>query len=292
MGRNAGISNTLRWTNMNISAFSLQQSKLAVLAAAVAIALAGTGGAQAQDSPRENANRPPTSQSTQVARSDTGLQTLDKHLQSNTLRMSKLVGMELQNRSGDNLGEVHDVLRGAAPGQKMQLIVSTGGIGADDKLIAVPFDEVQVNAKGDELYTMQTRDQLASSPPVTLEARPDGAAANRGAAPAAGAARTPAGLAERRIGDLVGAEVVGSGGESVGEVEDIIISTAGADSVRAVLQVGGVAGIGEKRISLPLAQLATERTGSDSEPMLRVSLDKAALERLPEFEYDEHTEAL
>jgi sporulation protein YlmC with PRC-barrel domain len=289
MGRNAGISNTLRWTNMNISAFSLQQSKLAVLAAAVAIALIGTSGAQAQDSPRENANRPPTSQSTQVARSDTGLQTLDKHLQSNTLRISKLVGMELQNRSGDNLGEVHDVLRGAAPGQKMQLIVSTGGIGADEKLIAVPFDEVQVNAKGDELYTTQTRDQLASSPPVTLEARPDAAAANRGAAPAA---RTPAGLAERRIGDLVGAEVVGSGGESVGEVEDIIISTAGADSVRAVLQVGGVAGIGEKRISLPLAQLAAERTGSDSEPTLRVSLDKAALERLPEFEYDEHTEAL
>lgn len=275
---------------MNISAFSLQQSKLAVLAAAVTIALAGTSGAQAQDSPRENANRAPTSQSTQVARSDTGMQTLDKHLQSSTLRVSKLVGMELQNRSGDNLGEVHDVLRGAAPGQKMQLIVSTGGLGADQKLIAVPFDEVQINAKGDELYTTQTRDQLAASPPVMLDARPD--AANRGAAPAAGAARAPTALAERRIGDLVGAEVIGSDGESVGEVEDIILSTAGADSVRAVLQVGGIAGIGEKRISLPLAQIATERTGSDNEPTLRVSLDKAAMERLPEFEYEEHTEAL
>jgi sporulation protein YlmC with PRC-barrel domain len=273
---------------MNISAFSLQQSKLAVLAVAVTISLAGTGGAQAQDSTRENANR--ADQSTQVARSDTGMQTLEKHLQTNTLRISKLVGMELQNRSGDNLGEVHDVLRGAAPGQKMQLIVSTGGIGADEKLIAVPFDEVQVNAKGDELYTTQTRDQLASSPPVDLAARPDPAAANRSAAP--GAARAPTALAERRIGDLVGAEVIGSGGESVGEIDDIIISTAGADSVRAVLQVGGVAGIGEKRVSLPLAQLTTERTGNDNEPTVRASLDKTALEGLPEFEYEERTEAL
>lgn len=268
---------------MNVSKSSLQQSKRAVLAAAVAIALAGP--AFAQDSPRENANRP-VERSTQIARSDTGMQTLEKHLQSNTLRVSQLIGMELQNRSGDNLGEVKDVLRGSAPGQHMQLIVSTGGLGADAKMIAIPFDEAQVNAKGDELYTTQTRDQLASSPPVTLERN----AAAPGAGP--GNARAPAGLTERRIGDLIGAEVVGTGGESIGEVDDIVLSTAGKDDARAVLQVGGVAGIGEKRVSLPLEQLAIERTGNDNDPTLRVSLDKTALERLPEFEYDEHTEAL
>ena len=41
------------------------------------------------------------------------------------LRVSKLVGMEVQSRSGDNLGEVQDVARNAAPGQDMQLIVAT-----------------------------------------------------------------------------------------------------------------------------------------------------------------------
>ena len=63
--------------------------------------------------------------------------------------------------------------------------------------------------------------------------------------------------------DLVGAEVVGSGGDKVGEVDDIVISTAGADSVRAVLQVGGVAGVGEKRVALPLSQLTVERASGD-----------------------------
>jgi hypothetical protein len=88
----------------------------------------------------------------------------------------------------------------------------------------------------------------------------------------------------------VGAEVIGSGGDKVGEVDDIVISTAGADSVRAVLQIGGVAGIGEKRISLPLSQLAVERAGS--EPKLRVAMDQDGLERMPEFKYEEQTTAL
>jgi sporulation protein YlmC with PRC-barrel domain len=276
---------------MNISAISLQQSKRAVLAGAVALVLGGA--AVAQDSPRENANRPAASEETRIARGATGMQTLDQHLKSRTLRASELIGMELQNRNGDNLGEVRDLLRGGAPGQNMQLIVSTGGIG-DERLIALPFDEVQVNAEGDELYTMQTRDQLTASPAVTFDERAGGPAANRDALPQgeARAARTAATLNERRIGDLIGAEVVGSDGESVGEIDDIVLSTANADSVRAVMQVGGIAGIGEKRVSLPLGQLAVERSGSDNEPTVRASLGRTALEQLPEFEYEERRETL
>ena len=93
------------------------------------------------------------------------MQTLEQYLQNKTLRVSKLVGMEVQSRSGDNLGEVDDVTRNAAPGQDMQLIVPIGGIvGDDQKLIAIPFDGIQISADGDELYTNRTRDQLAGYP--------------------------------------------------------------------------------------------------------------------------------
>ena len=51
------------------------------------------------------------------------MQTLEQYLQDKTMRVSKLVGMECRARSGDNLGEVEDVARSAAPGQDMQLIV-------------------------------------------------------------------------------------------------------------------------------------------------------------------------
>lgn len=283
----------------------VRQAKRAVIAAAVAVALAG--GAQQQGPARENANRPPVDQSAQIAHSDTGLQTLEQYLSGKPLRVSTLVGMGVQNRSGDNLGEVHEVARASTPGQDMQLIVRIGGIAESEKLIAIAFDEIQINADGDELYTNRTREQLAAGPAVMLDRRSAGNAAprstdaDRGAAPGGAPPRpTPpttsgstasASLGTERIADLIGAAVIDSGGEDVGEVDDIVISTAGTDSVRAVLHVGGVAGVGEKRISLPLGQLTVERVAGAS-PTLRVAMNLELLERLPEFEYEEQTSAL
>jgi sporulation protein YlmC with PRC-barrel domain len=284
----------------------VKQAKQAVIATAVAVALASS--AQQQEPVRENANRPQVDQSTQVARSDTGLQTLEQYLGTKPLRVSKLVGMEVQNRGGDNLGEVHEVARASMPGGEMQLIVQVGGIGEPEKLIGITFDEIQISANGEELYTNRTREQLAASPAVILDQRTAGNAApaprstdaDRGAAPGGAQPRStaptasgstaPASLGTQRIADLIGAEVIDSGGDPVGEVDDIVISTAGADSVRAVLQVGGVAGVGEKRISLPLGELTVERAAGS--PTLRVAMNLESLERLPEFEYEEQTSAL
>jgi sporulation protein YlmC with PRC-barrel domain len=292
---------------MNVSTIWRKQPKLAVMAAAIAVAFVSS--AQQQETERENANRPQTNESTpstQIARGDAGMQSLEQHLQSHTLRVSKLVGMELQTRAGDNVGEVQDVIRGAAPGQDMQLIVQVGGSGSDEKLIAIPFDEIQTGADGGQLHTNRTREQLAAAPAVQLDRRTDRDAtlgqrsandANRDAADRGGAQQpgaapaATASLNQQRMADLVGASVVGSGGDDVGEIEDIVISTAGADNIRAVLQVGGVAGLGEKRVSLPLSQITVERSG-DGEPTLRAAMDGEALQRLPEFEYEEQTEAL
>jgi sporulation protein YlmC with PRC-barrel domain len=297
-----------------------KQPKMAVIAAAIAVAL-GSGAQQAQQPTRENANPPQTDQSTQIARTDPAMQTLEQYLQSEALRVSKLVGMELQARNGDNLGEVEDVIRSAAPGQDMQLIVQIGAVGADQKLIAIPFDEIQITSDGDELYTNRAREQLAAAPAVQLDQRTRASAApaqhsaadanrdaaDRGAAPQPGAgqpsttqpaapggqrsAASTAPLNQHRVGDLVGAEVVDSGGDKVGEVDDIVISTAGADSVRAVLQVGGLADIGKKRVALPLSQVHVERS-ADGEPTLRVAMDLDSLERLPAFQYEGETVAL
>lgn len=285
---------------MNVIETGRAHPKLALIVAAVALAL----GSQAQE-PRENANRP--DESRQVARSDAGMQSLDQYLQSNTLRVSELVGMELQTRTGENLAEVEDVIRASAPGQDIELVVQTGGAGADQKLVSIPFDEVQINADGDELYTSRTRESLASAPAIALDQRTgvnptspatrnagdDDARATQPAAPGAarGAATASTSANERRLADLVGAEVTGADGEEVGEVDDIVISMAGANRLRAVLQVGGIAGVGEKRVAVPFNELTVERSG-DGSPMLRVAMDVDSLERLPEFEYEDDTSAL
>ena len=149
---------------MNVSELKRKQPALAGIAAAIALAL-GSGlqaqqpsqqprpqqqQQQPQPQPQTQSQQPRTQADQQIARSDSGTQTLDQYLQSKSLRVSKVDGMELQARNGDNLGEVDDVMRGASPSQ-MMLIVKIGGVGADSKLIAVPFNEVQINAKGDEL---------------------------------------------------------------------------------------------------------------------------------------------
>lgn len=302
---------------MNVSEPIRKQPPFAAIAAAVTLALAG--GVQAQEPTRENANRPAADQSAEIARSDAGMQSLEQYLQTRTLRVSQVAGMELQARNGDNLGEVHDVLRSSAPGQDMRLVVQIGGVGAEERLVAVPFDEVQINADGDELYTSRTRDQLAAAPAIQSEQRTPGTAtpaqrsaaeanrdaadrgaapqtADRGAAPQAGAAastqpRAGGAAGEQGLADLVGAEVIGSSGDQIGEIDDIVISMAGADSVRAVIQAGGIAGIGEKRVALPLGQVSIQRA-DDGEPTVRVTMDGDALERLPEYEYEEQTTAL
>lgn len=290
---------------MNFIESGRAHPKLAVVVAAVALAL----GSQAQE-PRENANRPDGQ--TQIARSDAGMQTLDQYLQSNQLRVSKLVGMEVQNRSGDNLAEVEDVIRGATPGQDVELVVqlSGGAAGADEKLVAISFDDIQINADGDELYTTRTREELAAAPAVALDRRSTasrilpgdrGADADRSGgdarttqpAPGAnrGAATGSTSANDRRLADLVGAKVTGADGADIGEVGDIVIAMAGANRLRAVLQVGGIAGLGEKRVAVPFNELTVERSG-DGSPTVRVAMDQDALERLPEFEYEEDTRAL
>jgi sporulation protein YlmC with PRC-barrel domain len=292
---------------MNISVPNRKQLPVAALAAAITLAFGA--GVQAQEPTRENANRP-ADQSAEIARSDAGAQTLEQYLQRRTLRVSQLAGMELQARSGDNLGEVHDVLRSSTPGQDMRLVVQVGGVGVEERFVAIPFDEVQINADGDELYTSRTRDQLAAAPAVQIDRRTTGTAtpaqrsaaeanrdaADRGAAPQPGATapaqqRNAASMGDQGLADLVGAEVIGSDGDQIGEIDDIVISMAGADSVRAVIQAGGIAGIGEKRVALPLGQVSIERS-ADGEPTVRVTMEGDALERLPEYEYEEQTRAL
>lgn len=293
---------------MNSRLSGRERPTLAVLVTAVAFALGSA--AYAQDAQRENANRP--GDSTQIARSGAGMQSLDRYLQSNTLRVSKLIGMELMSRGGETLGEVEEVLRGTRPGQDMELVVQIGGetrAGADPRLVAIPFDEVQISGDGDELFSSQTREQLAAAPAVELMGRTTsdarapgpaepragqpGAAEPRAGQPAAGrgAATASSAANERRLGDLVGAEVTGGGGEEIGEVDDIVISMAGADNLRAVLQVGGIAGIGEKRVAVPFDEITVTRTG-DGSPMLQVAMDRDSLERMPEFEYEDERSIL
>jgi sporulation protein YlmC with PRC-barrel domain len=60
------------------------------------------------------------------------------------LRASKLVGMNVKNGQGENLGDVKDIILDTERGQIVYAVVSFGGfLGMGDKLFAVPWNALR-----------------------------------------------------------------------------------------------------------------------------------------------------
>ena len=90
-----------------------------------------------------------------------------------------------------------------------------------------------------------------------------------------------------RASDLVGATVLDDRGESVGKIDDIVVSTED-DKLHAVLAIGGFAGFGAKLISMPFDDL--QITANDDDPQVRIAMTGEQLQQLvesrTEFRYE------
>lgn len=96
------------------------------------------------------------------------------------------------------------------------------------------------------------------------------------------------GADDHRASTIIGAKVVDSAGEEVGEIDDLVVSSESGD-IQAVLSVGGVAGIGAKLVAVPFDDLQIAPGGSSTNEAPRLRLDisaQAARESLPEFRYE------
>jgi sporulation protein YlmC with PRC-barrel domain len=284
-----------------------QQYKYAVLAAALALTC---GAANAQSTTAERTD--------EYARS---LSYAD-YLKGKDLRASEIVGARVRNAEGDTLGQIEELVIPSRDQDDMLVVVSIGGVAnIGDKLVALPYDDLRVSADGDTFYFDRSEAQLEAAPAFTYEAdadvqaqaraqrqperstQPAPAASARAAAPAPDRPRTPApatGTAataksanvvldvfDYRASDLVGATVLDDRGESVGKVDDIVISTED-DKLHAVLAIGGFVGFGAKLISMPFDAL--QITSNDDTPQVRIGMTAEQLEQLvasrPEFRYE------
>lgn len=81
---------------------------------------------------------------------------LDPKTTGPNLRMSELIGMNIQNRQGENVGEIEDVVLNVKTGKVNYAAVSYGGfLGVGDDLFAVPFEAFQVGKKrGEDEYVL------------------------------------------------------------------------------------------------------------------------------------------
>ena len=108
-------------------------------------------------------------------------------------------------------------------------------------------------------------------------------AAQPAATPAANTQAPAAGTAlarDARASRIIGRDVLGSGGEKLGRVDDLIVDMPTGRLQYAVLSFGGVAGLGDKLFAYPVNAF---RTAADSDD-LTLNVDKERLRNSPGFD--------
>lgn len=239
------------------------------------------------------------------------------YLKGEDLRASQLVGARVRNAEGDNLGEIEELVIPSGDQDDMLVILSVGGLlDVGDKLVALPYDDLRISADGDTFYFDRTEAQLTAAPAFAYEAqaevqarserqldrdtqrapaattraatdRPRTTAPSAPTATAAKSANVVLDVFDFRASDLIGATVLDDRGESVGKVDDIVVSTED-DKLHAVLAIGGFVGFGAKRISLPFDDLQVTSDGDS--PQVRIAMTGEQLQQLvesrPEFRYE------
>jgi sporulation protein YlmC with PRC-barrel domain len=85
------------------------------------------------------------------------------------LSPEKLIGANVVNASGDEIGEIHDLA--VDPDNKIShAIVEVGGfLGIGSKFVAVEVDQLQANAAGDGYMSTLTKEELETNAEYTKE---------------------------------------------------------------------------------------------------------------------------
>jgi sporulation protein YlmC with PRC-barrel domain len=230
------------------------------------------------------------------------------YVKGRDVRASELVGERVRNADGESLGEIEELVIPTRGHDDMLVILSVGGVlDVDDKLVALPYHDLRVSADGDTLYIDRTEEQLEAAPVFTydVDAHADAGTQARSTQRAPGAAdrtasttpNAPSAKAakadnvvldvfDHRASDLIGAAVLDDRGENVGKLDDIVVSTDD-DKLHAVIAIGGFAGFGAKRISLPFDDLQITAT---DRPQVRIPMTGEQLQQLVdsrgEFRYE------
>jgi sporulation protein YlmC with PRC-barrel domain len=82
-----------------------------------------------------------------------------------------------------------------------------------------------------------------------------------------------------RASKLIGSEVY-SAGDDIGKIEDLLIDREHAAVTGAIVSVGGLLGIGEKRIAVPITAI---KLGNEAK--FTIDLSKDDLKNAPVFDY-------
>jgi sporulation protein YlmC with PRC-barrel domain len=213
---------------------------------------------------------------------------------------SDLVGMDITNDDGEEVGEVGELLL-EQDGTVQYVIFDVGGfLGIGEKSVAVTWDEVEIQladdveppAAGDEISPDDFTVRYTGGAAADLEALPefdtaildeDGYVLGEDPDTEDDFDATPyTGLIQ--VGEFQDYNLMNTADEDIGEVEDLIIDLGEGQVVYAVVDIGGFLGIGENSVAIPWERLELDPTDEDETFVLDVT--QADIEEAPVFDID------
>lgn len=156
------------------------------------------------------------------------------------MRASKLIGMEVKNASGEDVGEIKDLIVDLKAERVNYAVLSYGGaLGVGDKLFAFPIKTFKPASDSDKLVLNVDKDKLKEAPGFDKNSWPDMANSKYReevdryfSKNAVGAA--PKGQRLERVSALIGKNANDRNGANAGEIEDLVINPA-TERVRYVV---------------------------------------------------------
>jgi|HigsolmetaAR204D_1030405.scaffolds.fasta_scaffold04450_2 sporulation protein YlmC with PRC-barrel domain len=128
---------------------------------------------------------------------------------------------------------------------------------------------------------------MAPATPPTTGMGDEGTAAMDPATPPAGDTGMAAGP-EVSVEEMVGRNVIGADGESLGKVADVVVDPVSGEMKQLVIESGGFLGIGAKTVAVDMAEAEIR----PEEGIFLSSVTQADIEGMPEFDPETQTQPL
>lgn len=203
------------------------------------------------------------------------------------VRANRVIGMNVRNEKGENLGEIEDLIVNMNTGDVRYAILSFDpGIFREDKLFAVPPTELQIAQDRNHVVYRMNKAQLEQA----AINRPDwnmnyvyDRSRIAGLDGVWGVQQPTQGAVAHRASDLLGKDIRSRTGEEIGEVEELVINMANGKVHYAVMDFDVGWTTPDKRVIVPLQSF----TGAGRDELV-LDVDRQKVQALKDFTQDRY----
>lgn len=210
----------------------------------------------------------------------------ERDLIDRDMRVSRLLGKNVVNRDGDDIGEIQDLVIDTRDGKIAYAVVSAGGfLGIGDRLVEVPVAKVRGGMRDDKIVMDMTKAELESFRSFDRGKWPDWnrAELREPTQPTGADARITKSDRKRylRASQVLDARLRDRDGSGVGNVEDIVVNLGSGKVRYGVAEFDPSWFEAGKLVVVPVSQVRAEDGDSDD---LVITMERGALRKAPAFD--------